>query len=92
MGWWLSMQIDCDCRKPKPGLINQLLGKFQARHECAVLIGDRETDVLAGQGAGVESFLYDGGDLFEFTRKAISVNFALGALNSVEVTSKASRS
>ncbi len=61
------------------------------RPECAVLIGDRETDLLAGQAAGVKSCLYDGGDLFEFTRGAISANFALGALSSVEVTSKASR-
>ena len=52
--------------------------------KSAVMIGDRETDMLAGQAAGVKSFLYDGGDLFEFTKKAISANFALGALNSVE--------
>lgn len=83
---------DCDCRKPKPGLINQLLEKFQVRPENAVMIGDRDTDVLAGQTAGVASFLYDGGDLFEFTRGAISAKFALAALNSVEVTSRASRS
>lgn len=84
--------IDCDCRKPKPGLINQLLEKFQLRPECAVLIGDRESAVLAGQATGVESFRYDGGDLFEFTRKAISANSALGAFSSVEVTSRVSRS
>ena len=84
--------IDCDCRKPTPGLINQLLEKFQVRPECAVLIGDRDTDVLAGQAAGVASFLYDGGDLFEFTLGAISAKFALVALSSVDVTSRASRS
>ena len=82
--------IDCECRKPKPGLINQLLEKFQVSAENAIMIGDRDTDVLAGQVAGVKSFLYDGGDLFEFTKKAISANFALGTLNSDQVTSKAS--
>ena len=76
--------VDCDCRKPKPGLINQLLERFLVKPENAVMIGDRETDLLAGQAAGVRSFLYDGGDLFEFTREAISANFALGAINSVE--------
>jgi D-glycero-D-manno-heptose 1,7-bisphosphate phosphatase len=81
--------IDCDCRKPKPRLVNQLLEKSQVGPENVVVIGDRESDVLAGQGAGVKSFLYDGSDLFEFTRKAISVNSVLGALNSVEATSKA---
>ena len=82
--------IDCDCRKPKPGLINELLEKFQVRPENAVMIGDRDTDVLAGQDAGVKSFLYDGGDFFEFTKKAISANFALGTLNSDQVASQAS--
>lgn len=76
--------IGCNCRKPKPGLINQLLEKFQVCPEFAVIIGDRETDLLAGQAAGVESFLYDGGDLFEFTRTVISAHFDLGAVNSVE--------
>ena len=81
--------VDCNCRKPKPGLINQLLEKFQVSAEDAVMIGDRETDVLAGQAAGVESFLYDGGDIFEFTKRMISAKFGLGAVNSAEVTSKA---
>jgi D-glycero-D-manno-heptose 1,7-bisphosphate phosphatase len=84
--------VDCDCRKPKPGLINQILQQFQVRPECAVLIGDRETDLLAGQTAGVESFLCDGGDLFEFTRRVISAIFGLDAVDSVEATSKFSRS
>jgi D-glycero-D-manno-heptose 1,7-bisphosphate phosphatase len=83
--------VDCDCRKPKPGLINQLLEKFQVSAEDAVMIGDRETDVLAGQTAGVESFLYDGGDLFEFTNRAISANFALGTLNSDHPSSTVKR-
>ena len=76
--------VDCNCRKPKPGLVKQLLEEFQVSPESAVMIGDRETDVLAWQAAEVKSFLYGGGDLFEFTKKAISANFALGALNSVE--------
>jgi len=84
--------IDCDCRKPKPGLINQLLENFQVRPENAVMIGNRESDLLAGQAAGVKSFLYGGGDLFEFTRKAISANFGLGAFDSTEAASKASYS
>jgi hypothetical protein len=31
----------------------------------------RHTDVLACRAAQVKYFLYDGGDLFEFTRNAI---------------------
>ncbi len=87
----MSMQLTATA-KPKPGLINKLLEKFQVRPENAVMFGDRETDVPAGQAAGVKSFLYDGGDLFEVTKKAISANLGLGAVDSAEARSKASRS
>lgn len=60
--------------------------------ECVVLIGDRETKLLAGQAAGVGSFRYDGGDLFEFTSRVISADFGLGAVDSAGATSQASRS
>jgi len=63
--------VDCDCRKPKPLLIKQLLEKFQVSPESAVMFGDRESDVLAGQAAGVKSFLYEGGDLFDFVTRAV---------------------
>jgi hypothetical protein len=60
--------------------------------EFFVLIGDCEADLLAGQAAGVESFRYDGEDLFEFTSRVISANFSLDAVDSLEATSKARRS
>jgi len=63
--------VDCDCRKPKPGLINQLLALFQVKPHEVIMIGDRDLDVSAGRAAGVESFLYSGGDLLEFTMAAI---------------------
>jgi len=67
--------IECECRKPKPGLVNRLLSELSVAPECAILIGDRERDVVAGQAAGVESFLFDGTDLEMFTRAAIKKSF-----------------
>jgi D-glycero-D-manno-heptose 1,7-bisphosphate phosphatase len=69
--------VDCECRKPKPGLIQQLLALFQVAPQNAVMIGDRDRDIEAGQAAGVASFLYHGGDLFEFTRAVISSHFGM---------------
>ena len=60
--------------------------------EITVMIRNCETDILTGQDARVQSFLYDGEDLFEFARRVGSANFDSGAVNSVEVTSKAVRS
>jgi len=66
--------VSCDCRKPKPGLVKQLLAQFQVEPQGAIMIGDRETDILAGKAATVPSYLFEGGDLFEFTRCAVSCN------------------
>ena len=76
--------VDCDCRKPKPGLVKQLLEKFQVSPESAVMFGDRESDVLAGQAAGVKSFLYEGGDLFDFVTRAVCLKSQGG--NSTKVS------
>ena len=69
--------VDCECRKPKPGLIKQLLTQFQVAPQNAIMIGDRDRDIQAGHAAGVASFHYPGGDLFEFTKAVISFYFGM---------------
>jgi D-glycero-D-manno-heptose 1,7-bisphosphate phosphatase len=76
--------LDCECRKPKPGLIQQLLALFQVAPQNAVMIGDRDRDIEAGRAAGVVSFLYRGGDLFEFTKAVISSHFGLELITAKE--------
>lgn len=53
----------CECRKPTPGMIEQLLRRWPIRREGSILIGDRPSDVLAAEAAGIEGRLYRGGDL-----------------------------
>lgn len=44
---------ECNCRKPKPGMIVQAIDEFNLNpHEC-VLIGDTKRDILAGKNAGI---------------------------------------
>ncbi len=38
----------CRCRKPAPGLIDQAVADAGVPHRSAVVVGDRESDVLAG--------------------------------------------
>ena len=45
----------CDCRKPKPGMILRLLEKYSLRPSEAVIIGDSGKDILAGQAAGIRT-------------------------------------
>ncbi|MDF7807013.1 HAD family hydrolase [Pontiellaceae bacterium B12219] len=43
---------NCDCRKPKPGMIFQALEKHDLVRSGSWMIGDSEKDVEAGQAAG----------------------------------------
>jgi D-glycero-D-manno-heptose 1,7-bisphosphate phosphatase len=50
---------DCDCRKPKPGLLLQGIEKYNIDPALSYFIGDRERDVEAGTQAGVKGILID---------------------------------
>jgi D-glycero-D-manno-heptose 1,7-bisphosphate phosphatase len=52
-----SLVMKCDCRKPKPGLVNELLAHFGVAKERAWMIGDSAGDVEAGRAAGVRTGL-----------------------------------
>ena len=46
------MKIDCDCRKPKPGMLLQAAKDFNIDLQLSWMIGDSEADVEAGKRAG----------------------------------------
>jgi D-glycero-D-manno-heptose 1,7-bisphosphate phosphatase len=48
---------DCDCRKPKPGLLLQGITKYNLDPAQSYFIGDRERDVEAGVAAGLKGIL-----------------------------------
>lgn len=48
----LDYKYDCDCRKPKPGLLLQAAKDFNIDLSCSYMIGDSERDIIAGQNAG----------------------------------------
>lgn len=43
---------DCDCRKPKPGLILAAAKRYGLDLSGAVMVGDSVKDILAGKAAG----------------------------------------
>lgn len=49
----------CSCRKPHAGMITALAQKWDITLGESVMIGDRDSDVLAGQKAGCHSYLFD---------------------------------
>lgn len=48
---------DCDCRKPKPGLILRAAQEHDIDLSASFLIGDDVSDILAGRAAGVATIL-----------------------------------
>ena len=48
---------DCDCRKPKPGMLLQGIKQYNIDPAKSYFIGDRERDVIAGTAAGVKGIL-----------------------------------
>ncbi|SDE96293.1 D,D-heptose 1,7-bisphosphate phosphatase [Mucilaginibacter pineti] len=59
--------IDCDCRKPKPGLIQTAAGELNIDLEKSWMIGDILNDVEAGARAGCKTILIDNGNETEWT-------------------------
>jgi len=50
---------DCDCRKPKPGLIWQAAKKYGLDLSISWMVGDRWKDIAAGQAAGLKTIFVD---------------------------------
>jgi D-glycero-D-manno-heptose 1,7-bisphosphate phosphatase len=53
-------KIDCDCRKPKPGMILQAAQKFNINLAESFMVGDDMRDVNAGKAAGCKTALITG--------------------------------
>ncbi len=51
----------CDCRKPKPGLIFQAEKKYNLDLSRSWLVGDRWKDISAGRAAGLQTIFIDYG-------------------------------
>jgi len=48
-------RVDCDCRKPKPGMLNRAIQELAIDAATSFLVGDRLSDLEAGRAAGIGS-------------------------------------
>ncbi len=72
-----ELKIDCECRKPKPGLLLRAAEDFNIDLSRSWMVGDGEADIQAGKAAGCRTALIGEGDfgqdvtvgsLLEFTK------------------------
>lgn len=64
---------ECDCRKPKGGMLLEAIKDFDIDPKQSIMIGDKLDDVLAGKSAGVST------TVLVRTGKAISEEIAANA-------------
>ena len=48
-------RADCDCRKPKPGLVHQAASQFDVDLDQSWMVGDRYSDIELARNAGLRS-------------------------------------
>ena len=68
-----ELKIDCECRKPKPGMLLQAAKDFNIDLSQSWMIGDSDNDIQAGQAAGCKTALVEDGNknLLDFVNNYI---------------------
>jgi len=52
-----ALRLDCDCRKPRPGMIRQAQAKFDLDVSESFVVGDKMADVGLAQAVGARGIL-----------------------------------
>ena len=50
-------RLDCDCRKPRPGMLREAIARFDIDPMRSLMIGDKQGDLDAATAAGVPARL-----------------------------------
>ncbi|WP_028863488.1 D-glycero-beta-D-manno-heptose 1,7-bisphosphate 7-phosphatase [Psychromonas aquimarina] len=50
-----EFKVDCDCRKPKPGMLLSAVKELNIDVSNSLLVGDKVSDIQAGIAAGVKT-------------------------------------
>ena len=58
----VELKIDCDCRKPKPGMLLKAAKDFNIDLTQSFMVGDSDNDIKAGIAAGCKSILINNSD------------------------------
>ena len=54
-------RVACDCRKPRPGMLLRAAQELDLDLEASYMVGDRISDIIAGQRAGCRTIMVQTG-------------------------------
>lgn len=63
---------DSDWRKPKPGMLLDLMQHYAILPTASFAIGDSESDMRAAEAAGIAGYLFQGGNLEAFVEAILA--------------------
>jgi histidinol-phosphate phosphatase family protein len=76
-----ELKIECDCRKPRTGMIQRAAAELNLDLSRSWLIGDTTTDIQTAKNAGLRSILVETGHGGRDKRFAVVPDFVFPALN-----------
>lgn len=54
-----ELKVECDCRKPRPGMILRAIADWRLEPRRSLLVGDKPADIEAARACGIEGLLFD---------------------------------
>lgn len=68
---------DSPLRKPAPGMLLDLMERFDILRDDSFMIGDKDSDMEAARRAGVKGLLFTGGNLDTFVAKYVPLRSSI---------------
>ena len=78
-----ELKFDCDCRKPKIGLILKAKDKYNIDLSKCYFVGDSTVDILTGINAGMKTILVRTGNKGEDNRFDVQPDYVVDSLEDV---------